>query len=128
MRLCSPQPRAEDWASGLWVQLSLGGPQEEGKHLAVSVSDRKLLLLSHSPQLQPRPKLWVAAPPGEPPGGDSPSGRDKEAWLRSHGRAEPLEASGPPSPWEYDARCGGVGMKAGGALTCIAHHLTVTCF
>lgn len=82
MRLCSPQPPAEDWASGLWVQLSLGGPGEGGKHLAVSVSDRKLLLLSHSPQLQPRPEALGGSPARRAPRWGQP------LWLRQGSLAE----------------------------------------
>lgn len=76
-----------------------GLPREGGKHLAVSVSDRKLPApISPAPAALSAPKLWVEPPPGEPPSwGQSLQLQTGKPWLRDRGQAQPL--SWPPRPW-----------------------------
>lgn len=85
------------WSSCLWVTL------EGGKHLAVSVSNRKLLApISPAPAALSALKLWVEPPLESPQVGTVPPAADKQALAE---RAGPTSAPLPVSWALEDLGC-----------------------
>ena len=101
-----------------------GSPWEGGKHLAVSVSDRKL----HAP-ISPAPaalsalKFWVEPSPGEPPRwGQSLQLQTRKPWLRVWHQAQLL--SWPPGPWRISGCNALEGQKQGSHTGSDLHFLS----
>lgn len=120
----------EGWGCRTSSPAVSGSPQEGGKHLAVSVSNRKLPApVSPAPAALCAPKFWVEPPSGEPPRwGQSRQLQTRKPWLRVWGQAQPF--SWPPGPWRMSGCNALEDQRQGSDMGSDLHfcHQTLTCF